>query len=79
MAGMDLSAELAYSNLVGVVSNNHAPGVRVVPGDLEASVLWNKVNFTEVYGIGMPPDGTSLTTEDLNTIRDWIEQGARNN
>jgi hypothetical protein len=79
MGGMDLSAEVAYQSLVGVESINHAPGIRVVPGDPEASVLWNKINFTEVYGLGMPPDGTVLSGEDLATIRDWIEQGALNN
>lgn len=79
MADMDLSAAEAYNSLVGVVSTNHAPALRVVPGDPEAGVLWNKVNFTEVYGLGMPPDGSVLSSEELATIRDWIEQGALNN
>lgn len=79
MADMDLSDGEAYNSLVGVVSTNHAPAIRVVPGDPDASVLWNKVTFTELYGLGMPPDGTFLSPEELATIRDWIEQGARNN
>ncbi|MBK6342292.1 MAG: hypothetical protein IPF41_06810 [Flavobacteriales bacterium] len=79
MGGMDLSEGEAYMSLVGVESTNHAPAVRVVPGDPEASVLWNKVSFTEVYGLGMPPDGNVLSADELATIRDWIEQGALNN
>lgn len=79
MGGMDLSAEEAYNSLVSVTSSNHAPALRVAPGDPEASVLWNKVSFTEVYGLGMPPDGTVLAPDELATIRDWIEQGALNN
>ncbi|MBL0044263.1 MAG: hypothetical protein IPP33_07635 [Flavobacteriales bacterium] len=79
MADMDLSASEAYNNLVGVTSTNHAPGIRVVPGDPEASVLWHKVTFTEVYGLGMPPDGTFLSAEELGIILDWIEQGALEN
>ncbi|WKZ66802.1 MAG: c-type cytochrome domain-containing protein [Flavobacteriales bacterium] len=79
MGGMDLSASEAYANLVGVESSNHAPALRVVPGDPEASVLWNKINFTEVYGLGMPPDGTVLSPAEVATITDWIEQGALDN
>jgi hypothetical protein len=79
MGDMDLSSEFAHSSLVGVQSSNHAPALRIVPGDPEGSVLWNKVNYTEVYGLGMPPDGSALSSEELATIREWIEQGALNN
>ena len=79
LGGMDLSTSEAYNNLVNVESLNHAPSLRVVPGDIEASVLWHKVTFTGEYGLGMPPDGSFLTPEELATIRDWIEQGALNN
>ncbi len=77
--GMDLSAQFAYGELVNVPSVNWAPALRVVPGDPEASVLWNKVNFTETYGLGMPPNGAPLSSAELQTIREWIEQGAMNN
>lgn len=79
MADMDLSDGEAFNSLVGVASTNHAPAIRVVPGDPDASVLWNKVTFTDVYGLGMPPDGTFLSPAELAVIRDWIEQGAQNN
>lgn len=79
MGGMDLSATEAYNNLVNTVSMGYAPAVRVVPGDPDASVFWNKINFTNVYGIGMPPDGTMLSPEELDKIKAWIEQGALDN
>lgn len=77
--GMDLSPTNAYNELVNVTSANWAPAVRVVPGDPDASVLWHKVTFSEAYGLGMPPSGTPLSSEELATIREWIEQGAMNN
>lgn len=79
-AGMDLTTDSAYSNLVNVTSSNYAPAKRVVPGDVDASVLWHKVTGDGTYGTMMPPQGyTQLTLEELQAIRDWIEQGALNN
>lgn len=79
MAGLDLGATMAYSNLVNVVSINHAPAVRIVPGDPDASVLWHKVTGSPTYGLNMPPNGTFLSNAELQTIRDWITQGALDN
>lgn len=79
MAGLDLGATMAYSNLVNVTSTNHAPAIRIVPGDPMASVLWHKVSQSPTYGLNMPPNGTFLSNEELQTIRDWIEQGALDN
>lgn len=78
-AGLDLGATEAYSNLVNVTSTNHAPAIRVVPGDLDASVLWHKVSGSDTYGLNMPPNGTFLSAQEVQTIHDWIEQGALNN
>ena len=66
-------------SLVGVTSTNHAPALRVVPGDPMASVLWHKVSQSTEYGIPMPPNETYLSGSELQTIRDWIEQGAMDN
>ena len=78
--GMDLSPSEVYINLVDVTSTNYAPAKRVVPGDLDASVLWHKVTGDGTYGTMMPPPVyTQLTLEELQTIRDWIEQGALDN
>ena len=77
---MDLSPSDAYGNLVQVTSTNYAPEKRVVPGNLDASVLWHKLVGDGVHGTMMPPPGyTQLTLEELQTIGDWIEQGALDN
>lgn len=49
---------------------------RVVPGDLEASTLWQRIISTE-EGVKMPPQGKSLSSEDLQIISDWITSGAK--
>lgn len=57
-------------------------GVRVVPGEPEASVL-----FTKVMGEPLPPNlgrpmplhFERLTPEEIQTLRDWISEGAKNN
>ena len=79
MGGLDLGATEAYNNLVNVVSVGHAPAVRIVPGDPAASVLWHKVSGSPNYGLNMPPNGTTLSAEELQQIFDWILQGALNN
>jgi len=78
-AGLDLGEGMAYDDLVNVTSTGFAPMLRVVPGDLENSLLWHKVSFTGQYGLNMPPAGEPLSTEELQVIRDWIEQGAQEN
>ncbi|MDX9750368.1 MAG: hypothetical protein RBT71_04730 [Flavobacteriales bacterium] len=43
--------------------------------------LWLKVLIGMFLGIGlgMPPNGSALTSAELQTIREWIEQGAMDN
>lgn len=77
-AGMDLRAGSSYANTVGVTSTGYAPAIRVVPGDPGASVLYNKITNTGVYGGRMPPTG-SLSAQQIELIRSWIEDGAPNN
>jgi hypothetical protein len=79
MGGLDLGVTEAYTNLVNVTTTGYVPQLRIVPGDASASVLWHKVSGSPSYGLTMPPNGTTLNAEDLQTIHDWIEQGALNN
>ena len=74
-AGLDLRAGVSYANLVGTVSQNYAPALRVVAGDPEASVLQEKVADTGTFGGLMPPRG-QLASEDVELIRRWIAEGA---
>ena len=50
----------------------------IVPGDLEASELWRKVNATRAGDMMPPPDSgkKALTDEEKSLIRQWIESGA---
>jgi hypothetical protein len=57
-------------------------GVRIVPGDPEASVLFVKVKGGEMApGLGrpMPLHFDRLTSQEIQILRDWIAEGAKNN
>ena len=45
-------------------------GASVVPGDHESSLLWQRVNDGS-----MPPNG-DLTSDEINLLADWIDEGA---
>jgi hypothetical protein len=76
--GLDLGAINAYANLVNVTSVGFPSEKRVVPYDPLLSLLWKKIIHSGEFGLDMPPNEV-LSTEDLLTIRNWIEQGAQNN
>jgi hypothetical protein len=78
--------ESAYGNLVGVLANN--PGasarnkLRVVPGDADASFLWQKLTNALANDEGSPmPEGPGypLANAKLEAIRCWIVTGAQDN
>jgi len=71
-AGLSLDKGVSYNNLVGVVSHNYPPAVRVKPGDLANSVLFNKVNDTGVYGGVMPKDTGKMSGAYIDLIASWI-------
>jgi len=73
--GLSLAAGASYGNLVDVVSQNYAPALRVASGDPDASVLYNKVAGTGVFGNQMG----SLTADQLNLISTWITELATTN
>jgi len=75
---LDLSEGNSYNDLISVVSNGYAPEKRVVINDSDASVLWQKVNNSLLYGSNMPLGG-SLSNTDIEKIRVWIDEGAQNN
>lgn len=52
----------------------------VVPGDAEASLLFEKVSSdSPSVGERMPLFGTALPDSDIAAIREWIDAGAPNN
>jgi len=57
-------------------------GVRIVPGDPEASVLFAKVSGGTLgpdLGRPMPLHPERLTPEEIQILQDWISEGAKNN
>ncbi len=50
-------------------------GRRVVPGGLENSLLYKRLLGTSEFGSQMPPTG-ALRPEQIQIIKNWIEQGA---
>lgn len=81
--GMNLSDGQTHANTVDVASNELPSMDRIEPGDPDGSYLVNKIQGTQaaVGGGGgqMPLGGTPLTTEQINTIRAWVEAGAADN
>lgn len=76
LGGLDLETD-PCSALVGVPSANtdYGGALRVAAGDHEASVLWNKVNGTDVYGQRMPQGG-QLDDASISAVEAWIDAGA---
>ncbi len=72
--GLSLAGN-AYDRLVGVPSTiNGQP--RVIPGDPDGSLLYQKLARTPPAdgGIPMPPGG-AIPADALALVRQWIEQG----
>lgn len=80
--GMNLSSGQAYANIVNVPSNESGL-LRVKPSQPDSSYLVHKVQGTQgsVGGSGgqMPLGGAPLSQAQINTIRQWIADGAPNN
>lgn len=70
--GLKLEKDVSKNNLVGVVSTNYAPALRVKMGDSANSVLYHKINNTGVYGGVMPKDTGKMSQGNLDLIASWI-------
>jgi hypothetical protein len=80
-ANLDLTAAVAFNELVGV-STNQCGGqrVRVEPGDPEGSYVVSKLDGIDLcFGTQMPKGATPLSTAARQTIKTWICQGAQDN
>ncbi|HUF09445.1 MAG TPA: cytochrome c [Rhodothermales bacterium] len=77
---MDLRAGQAFSNIVGVSSQQRPALNRVEPGDPDASYLVRKIEGgPDISGQRMPAGGFELTQEQIDVIREWISDGAEEN
>jgi hypothetical protein len=76
----DLSDPFGPNGLVNIPSIIHPEQDRVTPGDPDASVLIHKIRQEQVtvsYGAPMPYSYASLTSAQVDLVRQWILEGAR--
>jgi hypothetical protein len=74
-AGLKLSADAAYDNLVDVDSTKDPDKKRVSPGDPDASMLYLAISGT-TDKVGQMPVGFPLADEQIEAVKTWIENGA---
>ena len=82
LLGLDLSAGQSYNNMVGVQSKE-APALQIVsPNSPDDSYLIVKLEGSARMAAGtmlMPIGRSPLNENDINNIRDWILDGAKDN
>lgn len=77
---LDLSSGTAYANLVNIASVQDAGLTMVVPGNSAQSFLFQKVNeASPSVGDRMPKNNDPLSAETIAKIKEWIDDGAKNN
>lgn len=82
LIGIDMSSrDGAYASLVDVPSNPAAPCAklgkkRIAPGQPEESLLYLKLDANAPCGQQMPPGG-QLSQELRDEVKQWIEDGAK--
>jgi hypothetical protein len=70
----------SFDMLVNQPSTQNAGLTLVIPGDSAGSLLFQKVSSNAPpVGATMPLLGRRLTSAELATLRDWIDQGALDN
>jgi hypothetical protein len=75
----NLSEPFGPEGLVGVRASARADLMRVVPGDVENSFMILKVRAREpdvLLGAPMPYKFEPLSSRQIQTVRDWIADGA---
>lgn len=80
--GLDLSAGNAYANLVNVASGQVPDLFRVDPGNADGSYLVIKLEGGSRMAAGtarMPRGRDPLSSGQIATVREWIEDGALDN
>jgi hypothetical protein len=78
-ADLQLSAGVAYGNIVNVKSSEDPHFARVKPGEPDSSYVVLKLEGRQPVGRRMPLIGGPLTKKEIQVIRSWIEAGAKNN
>ena len=74
--GLRLDAANSYAMLVGMAASQVSSLNRVEPGDPDNSYLIQKLEGTAAVGQRMPLNQPPLAATTINTIRQWIIDGA---
>ncbi|MBI5463567.1 MAG: T9SS type A sorting domain-containing protein [Ignavibacteriales bacterium] len=74
--GVKLSS---YTNVINSIGLQYGKKV-IAPGSSAASPLYEKISSASpAFGSQMPQGGPVLSTADITTIKNWIDQGAKAN
>ncbi|MBI4531951.1 MAG: hypothetical protein HY709_10590 [Candidatus Latescibacteria bacterium] len=81
--GMSLEEGKSHGNIVNQPSRQVPSRMRIKPSDPDNSYLYRKIQGEQgaVGGSGsrMPKDRSSLSSAQIETIKNWITQGAQDN
>ncbi len=76
----NLSTGQAFNNIVNVASYEIPTYLRVKPSNSDSSYLYMKITGASgISGARMPYGKAPLSSTDIQTIKDWIDEGAQNN
>ncbi len=78
-AGLKLTAGDAREELVDVASTSEPAFLRVATGDADTSYVVIRLDGNQNVGGRMPQGGQPLGADDIQLIRNWIDQGAKDN
>lgn len=80
-AGLNLTHDVAYDQIVNMPSARKSGAIRVIPGDPDNSYLVHKVEgLSDIVGVRMPFSGPPyLTDGQILILKRWIAIGAPRN
>lgn len=74
--GVDLSS---YDAVIASVGDQYGKKV-IQPNDAANSPLVDKISSNNPqFGVRMPKGGAALSSDDINLIKQWVDDGAKNN
>lgn len=79
-SGLNLTAGAARTNIVNVNSVEVPSLMRAHPSDAANSYLVMKIEGQQAVGTRMPqPPRAALSADEIQNIKNWINQGAKDN
>lgn len=77
--GLNLSAGMAYGDIVNVASVQMPSLFLIEPGDPDSSYLVRKIQGTGIVANRMPLNASPLSQAQIDLVREWVMNGAPNN